>query len=80
MHDENQSLKPVYDTRRANLRALAALHNGPKALGKLLKVSAAYMNALAGPNPSRNITEQTARKFEQRLKLAPGWLDMTRAA
>ena len=36
------------------------------------------MSQMAGKNPSRPITEDNARKFEQGLGLPKGWLDIER--
>lgn len=66
----------VYDTRRDNLRKLIREWHGPTSLAKKLgHSSGSYLAQLAGPNPSRDISERTAREIEQCLDLPPGWLD-----
>lgn len=61
--------------RVANLRAVAARYEQQNDLAKALDWTPSYLSQLIGPNPSRPITERTARSIEQTLKLAPGLLD-----
>ena len=64
----------VTDTRVANLRTLSAQWGGPSSLAKKLKLSGpSYISQLI--SGTRPVTEKTARKFEQLLGLAVGWLD-----
>lgn len=66
------------DVRRDNLRRLIDDSGGPNVLAARLGYSnASYLVQMAGPNPTRPVTEKTARKFEMQLNLAPGWLDRT---
>jgi transcriptional regulator with XRE-family HTH domain len=69
-------LAAVYATRLSNLRALAK--DSQKLLAKQLGVSPANLNQLVKPVPTRRITEGIARRFEEKLGLQHGWLDMTR--
>lgn len=67
-------MKDVTDLRVLNLRTLSAQWGGPSSLAKKLKLSGpSYISQLIGG--TRPITEKTARKFEQQLGLAAGWLD-----
>lgn len=37
-----------------------------------------YISQMIGPKPRRRFTETIARRFEYKLKLAAGWLDVER--
>lgn len=66
----------VYDNRRENLRRLIEQWGGPSALGgKLGYSNASFLVQMAGPNPTREISERTARKIEKALDLPTAWLD-----
>ena len=66
----------IYETRRENLRALIKTWGGPTSLAKKLGHSnASFLVQLAGPNPSRDISEKVARDIEHKLALTRGWLD-----
>lgn len=72
----HKDLDDVYEVRRDNLRRLIDQWGGPKALGvKLGYKNASFLVQMAGPNPSREITESTSRKVEQELDLPAGWMD-----
>ncbi len=69
-------MKSVYDQRRENLRALIRTWGGPTSLAKKLGHSnGSYIAQLAGPNPSRDVSEKVAREMETALGLPLGWLD-----
>ncbi len=69
-------MQSVYDQRRVNLRSLIGQWGGPTSLAKKLGHSnGSYLAQLAGPNPSREISERVAREIEQKLGLPAGWLD-----
>ncbi len=70
----------LYTARLCNVRALAAKMGGPVALAVKLDWDQAWLSQLIGKNPSRNITERTARKIETKLLLPIGSLDLIRAA
>lgn len=73
------ALDAVFAARRANLRLLAARFDGTSQLAAKLNLRhPSYLSQLIGPNPQRNVSERTARLFEQRLDLPAGWLDMAR--
>lgn len=69
-------MKSTYDQRRDNMRALMQQWGGPTSLAKKLGHSnGSYVAQLAGPNPSREISEKVARDMEAKLGLPIGWLD-----
>lgn len=64
------------DNRRENLRRLIAECDGPKELAtKLGYKNSSFLVQMAGPNPTRDVTEKSARKIEQKLGLEDGSLD-----
>lgn len=66
----------VYEIRRANLRRLMADWGGPASLSRKLGHSnASYLAQLAGPNPSRELSERSAREIESKLGLPSNWMD-----
>ena len=66
----------VYETRRANLRALTREWGGPTSLAKKLgHTNGSYLAQLIGPHPSREVSEKVAREIEGKLGLPLGWLD-----
>jgi hypothetical protein len=69
-------MRSVYDQRRENLRNLLAQWGGPTSMArKLGHANGSYVAQLAGPNPSRDISEKVARDMEAKLQLPIGWLD-----
>lgn len=70
------SQQNVYEMRRERLRELIRVHGGPKQIGlKAGYTNASFIVQMAGPNPTREVTEQTARRIEAAYKLPHGWLD-----
>lgn len=66
----------IADIRRTNLRTLIEQHGGVSRLSEKLGYSSpSFLVQQAGPNPSREVTEKSARRFEQKLGLEPGTLD-----
>jgi hypothetical protein len=66
----------VYKTRRENLRKLMTEWGGPTSLSKKLGHSnGSYIAQLAGPHPSREVSEKVAREIEATLGLPTGWMD-----
>jgi hypothetical protein len=64
------------EIRRDNLRKLIAQYDGPAALGRKLGYSnASFLVQMAGPNPTRGVTEKRCREFEEKLDLPKGWFD-----
>lgn len=69
-------MRSIYDTRRDALRQLMQTWGGPTSLAKKLGHSnGSYLAQLAGPHPSREISERVAREMETKLGLPLGWLD-----
>jgi hypothetical protein len=69
-------MKSVFDTRRGNLRKLMEQWGGPTSLSvKLGHSNGSYLAQLAGPHPSRDVSEKVAREIERKLGLSPMWLD-----
>lgn len=69
-------MKSVYDTRRENLRKLLHEWGGPTSMAKKLgHTNGSYLAQLAGPRPSREISEKVAREIESKLSLPANWLD-----
>ena len=68
------------ETRRDNLRALATSLGGPSALAtRLGYANASFLVQMIGPNPTRRVSERTARSIETALGLAPFSLDQANA-
>lgn len=69
-------MRSVYDQRRDNLRELTRTWGGPTSLAKKLgHANGSYLAQLAGPHPSREISEKVAREMETKLGLPLGWMD-----
>lgn len=69
-------MKSVYEIRRENLRQLMRQWGGPTSMAKKLGHSnGSYLAQLAGPHPSREVSEKVAREIEGKLGLPSGWLD-----
>lgn len=74
-------MQSVYATRRQNLRSLIGQWGGPTSLAKKLGHSnGSYVAQLAGPRPSREVSEKVAREIESRLGLPIGWMDQDHPA
>lgn len=66
----------IAELRRENLRALIEKHGGVSRLAeKLGYASPSFLVQQAGPNPTREVTEKSVRKFERALGLPEGYLD-----
>ncbi|QXV72215.1 hypothetical protein Acf1_00018 [Acidovorax phage ACF1] len=65
----------IAEIRRQNLRALIEKHGGSKLAKMLGYASPSFLSQQAGPNPTREVTERSARAFEKKLGLPPGHLD-----
>jgi len=71
-------MRSVFDVRRANLRKLMEQWGGPTSLSmKLGHSNGSYLAQLAGPHPSREVSEKVAREIERKLGLDAGWMDKT---
>ena len=67
-------------TRRNNLRALVGpgkRFTSQLELASVLNVTEGYLSQLIGATPIRRVTETTARKFEYKLGLRAGVLDLS---
>lgn len=74
-------MQSVYATRRQNLRSLIGQWGGPTSLSKKLGHSnGSYLAQLAGPRPSREVSERVAREIEGKLGLPIGWMDQDHPA
>ena len=65
----------LHQVRRANLRTLIARDGASQLAFKLGHRSGSFLAQLAGPRPTRAISEKLARAFEEALQLPVGWLD-----
>ena len=66
----------VFDVRRSNLRRLMEQWGGPTSLAaKLGHSNGSYMAQLAGPHPTRDVSEKVARQIELTLGLPGNWMD-----
>lgn len=71
----------IYETRRENLRSLIGQWGGPTSLSRKLGHSnGSYIAQLAGPRPSREVSEKVAREIEVKLGLPAAWMDQAHAA
>lgn len=69
-------MRDVYEIRRNNLRLLLEQWGGPKPLSmKLSYRKASFLVQMAGPHPTREVTEKTARRIEKVLELPIDWMD-----
>lgn len=68
-------MRNIYVVRRAKLRVLSNFYESDAALASWLEVTPSYVCQLIGENFTKNISEKTARKFEQKLSLPAGVLD-----
>lgn len=74
-------MSDVTEMRRRALREAVEKIGGVSKASKLLGyTNPSFLSQMIGPNPTREITEKTARKFEEKLHLAPGTLDGTTPA
>jgi hypothetical protein len=68
--------RDVLEIRRDRLRELMRVRGGPGALAKKLGYSSgSYLSQVAGPTPTREISERVARAMEKLLQLPDGYLD-----
>lgn len=67
----------IWQTRRENMRQIIAnTDGGVKTISSKLGYSnSSYLVQMAGPNPTRPISERNARTFELKLGLEAGTLD-----
>ena len=65
----------ISEIRRQNLRVLMKRDGAGKLSEQLGYRQSSFLSQMAGPNPTRDITEKTARAYEKQLGLSPGDLD-----
>ena len=65
----------ILEIRRENLRALAAALSTTGLAKKLGYRHPSFISQMIGPNPTREITEKSARSYERKLNLEGGYLD-----
>lgn len=66
----------IFEIRRDNLRRLMQQWGGPTSLAKKLGHSnGSYIAQLAGPHPTRDVSEKVAREIERTLQLPDNWMD-----
>ncbi|MGH8846786.1 MAG: hypothetical protein ACREXQ_06030 [Polaromonas sp.] len=63
------------EIRRENLRMLIDKHGTANLAAKLGYRQASFLSQMAGPNPTRPVTETNARRFEEALNLPEGYFD-----
>ena len=69
-------MSSIFEVRRDNLRRLTDQWGGPTSLAKKLGHSnGSYLAQLAGPHPTRDLSEKVAREIERKLQLPDGWMD-----
>lgn len=69
-------MKAMTEIRRENLRAVVEKNGGVTKVSKVLGyTNASFLSQQIGPNPTREITEKSARAYEQKLGLPVGTLD-----
>lgn len=66
----------IDEIRRQNLRNLIGNTGGPGELSKAAGINLSFLVQMTGPNPSRAVTEKTARKCETAMNLPEGTLDV----
>jgi hypothetical protein len=66
----------IGEIRRARLRRLINEYGGQLPLARAIgQFGASYLTQLAGPHPTRAVSEMFARKVERALDLPYGWMD-----
>jgi len=71
-----QSTYAMQDVRRENVRRYVNENGGPTTVAKRLGHSnGSYLVQMVGPNPTRPVTEKSARAFEAQLGLPAGKFD-----
>jgi len=75
-----KNMNKLYTTRVENLRRVVEMTEGgavrvAEAMGYRHR---SFISQMAGANPTRNITEKTARAIEEAMGLTSGWMDISR--
>ncbi len=66
----------VFENRLANLRKLAGTYGWTELAKRLSYRQPSFLVQMGGPNPTREVTEKSARRFERDLGLPVGSLDV----
>jgi DNA-binding transcriptional regulator YdaS (Cro superfamily) len=75
MESDDLVMSKTNQRRIRNLRAVCARYEQQNDVVKLLGWTPSYLSQLIGPNPTRPVSEKTARGIEAKLKLATGVLE-----
>jgi hypothetical protein len=73
--NQYKGIEEVFKRRRDNLNSCMLAVGSWAELARLTGESSSMLVQVAGGAPVRTMGEKFARKIEQRLGLAPGWLD-----
>jgi hypothetical protein len=75
--DKPPASPSIFEIRREQLSLLSQEKGGHNELGRLLGLKkGAYISQIINNNPKRTtLSEKTARTWEKKLKLIPGWFD-----
>lgn len=66
----------THTLRRENLRTYIRSHGGPTRVAlRLGHSNGSYISQIAGPHPTKHVSETVARAIEEKLALPDGWLD-----
>jgi len=69
-------MSKVAEYRRENIRALIDQRGGQTRLSKAMGwKNSSFLAQQVGPNPTREVTEKTARRIEEVMRLEPGTRD-----
>lgn len=66
----------LFELRRKNLQRLVKERGGTNAVAHMAGyANGSFLSQMIGPNPSREVSEKTARSIETALIIPSGWLD-----
>lgn len=63
------------EIRRERLRELMSQHGATQLANLLGYTQASFLSQMAGPNPTRDVTEKTARRYAEKLGLPPQYFE-----
>lgn len=70
----DRAMTEIHTTRQVNFKVLVDQAGTAVAVATMLECSKAVVSVLL--SGKRPISEKVARKIEEKLRLAPGWLDI----
>jgi hypothetical protein len=73
--NQYKGIEELFKRRRDNLNSVMQQAGSWRELARWTGESESMLIQVGGPSPVRTLGEKFARKIEQRLGLAPGWLD-----